>query len=144
MPSLISATETAFITGMLGNIFDTRARNIIIYKASLRIPAPYTPASMVYGFGESQQADAFTYQDVSGIYPVVVVYQKGVTIQDNSEIMSRISAKEVRIKVRKDTRDYINDGETKKYVFDQRTFYPNGEEIKINDQYWLFDLIETK
>jgi hypothetical protein len=146
MPSLISSTETDLITEIFDNIFDTRSRNIIIYKAPLKIPIsnPVDPSNFVFGFGESQQQDAFTYQQVTGIYPAVIIYQKGVTIQDNSEIMSRISQNEVRIKVRKDARDYINNGQTEKYTFDDRTFYSNGEEIEINGRYWLFDLIATK
>jgi len=143
MPSLISSSELAIITGSLGDVFDTRSRNIVVYKTSIKIPAAYDP-SAVYGFGEQQQSDAFTYQQVTGVYPAVIVYNKGTTILDNAEILSRISTLGARIKVRRDCRDYLNNGLTEKVTFDDRTFYTNGEESEINGQFWLFDLKATK
>jgi len=144
MPSLISASELVTISTTFDDIFDTRARTLIVYKTPIKIPAPYTESNMVFGFGESQKEDAFTYQQVTGVFPAVICNNKGVTILDNAEIMSRISSLEARIKVRKDCRDYINNGPTDKFVFDERTFYSQGEEININGQFWLFDLITTK
>ena len=145
MPSLISSSELAIITGTLNDVFDSRSRRLIVYKESTKISAPIDQSNMVFGFGESQQQDAFTYTEVTGVYPAVGIYSfKQENVKFNSEIMSRLLDGDLTIKVKKDCRDYINNGKIEKFVFDEETFLQNGEEIKISDQFWFFSLKETK
>jgi len=146
MPSLLSSTELSIITGTLSNVFDTRARRIVVYKESLKTLVSNPASNFVYGFGESQQADAYTYTEVTGVYPAVIKYitiDKG-EVEDHSEIMSRISEDRISIKVRQDCRDYINSGKTEKIICDDKTYFLDGEESKISDQFWFFNLIATK
>ena len=145
MPSLISSSELATIATTLDDVFDTRARRLVVYKESLKTSVPIDPANMVFGFGESQQQDAFTYTEVTGVYSAVGVYQlKQQNVQFQPEIMARILDGDLTIKVRQDCRDYINNGKVEKFLFDDQTFLQNGEEIKISDQFWLFSLKGTK
>jgi hypothetical protein len=147
MPSLISSTENTLITGIFSDIFDTRAKSIVIYKEPIKTTTSFNPSNLVYGFGESQQDDAFTYTQVTGVYPAVVIVgniKHPKNIEDNSELWSRLSQGEYSIKVKKDCRDYINNGKTEKITFDDKTCYLDGEEAKINDQYYMFALITTK
>lgn len=146
MPSLISSTELSIITGILSDVFDTRARSIIVYKEPIKTTISQGASNFVFGFGESQQQDAYSYTEVTGVYPAVVKYKtidQG-EVEDNSEIMARISEDEISIKVRKDCRDFINSGKTEKIVCDDKTYFLNGEESKINDRFWFFNLIATK
>ncbi len=146
MPSLISTSEMTIITGILSDVFDTRSRRIIVYKESEKTSVGVDPATLIYGFGESQQTDAYTYSEVTGVFSAVVKYKTidMGEIEDNSEMLVRISEDKISIKVRKDCRDFINNGKTEKILCDDKTYYVDGEESKINDQFWFFNLIATK
>jgi hypothetical protein len=146
MASLISAAEYAIITGVLSDVFDSRSRQIIVYKEPIKIAANPPSNELVFGFGESQQSDAFTYAEVTGVYQAVIKYKSidAGEIEDNSEIMARISEDKISIKVRKECRDFINNGKTEKIVCDDKTYFLDGEESKISNEFYFFSLIATK
>lgn len=148
MPSLISDTEKAVLTGIFGDIFDTFQRSIVVYKEPIKTAVQVNPSNFVYGFGESQAEDAYTYTQVTGVFPAVIRY--GNSPQDvtqNTDLNAYISAGEVNIKVRPDCRDFINNGLTEKIVFDDRTFTVDSEERKqmfLNSEFYIFKLKATK
>jgi len=148
MPSLISETEKNVLTGIFGDIFDTFQRPIIVYKSSIRTPVSVDTSNFVYGFGGSQGQDNFTYTEVTGIFPAVIRY--GLPPQEitqNADINAFISAGEVSIKVRKECRDFINDGKTEKIVFDDRTFAIDSDEKKqmfLNSEFFIYKLKAVK
>jgi hypothetical protein len=147
MPSLISQTEKDNLTGIFGDIFDTFCRQVIIYKEPLktRISA-YNPDNFVFGFGENQGEDGFTYTDVTGIFPATIRY-KSQDVDKNSDSNTEISQGEVSIKVKRDCRDFINSGKTEKIVLDARTFVLDGDEETrsfLDSEFWVFKLKATK
>jgi hypothetical protein len=146
MPSLVSTTERAILTGIFNNIFDTFQRPIIIYKEPIKTSVSVSPASMVFGFGESQGEDNFNYTEVSGIYPAVIRYQEQIT-DLNGDLNAFLSAGTVHVKVRGDCRDFINQGKNEKFVVDGRTFYLDGDEKKqtfLDSEFYIFSLKATK
>jgi hypothetical protein len=147
MPSLISETEKAVLTGIFGDIFDTFQRTIVVYKEPIKTQVSVLPANLVYGFGESQTEDAFTYTEVTGVFPAVIRYGGLQETTQNSDTNAMIAEGEVSIKVRKDCRDFINGGKTEKFIFDDRTFFLDSEEKKqtfLNSEFFIFKLKATK
>jgi hypothetical protein len=148
MPSLISTTERAVLTGIFNDIFDTFQRTIVVYKESLKTPVGNGLNDGLFGFGESQTQDAFTYSEVTGVFPAVVRYlsvEQPMTL--NPEIVTYIPGGEVTIKVRKDCREYINNGKTEKILIDERVFLLDGEERKqtfLDSEFWVFKLKTSK
>ena len=147
MPSLISPTERAVLTGIFDNIFDTFSRTIVVYKESTKVlNSSVDSSNFIFGFGESQSQDVYTYSEVTGVFPAVVRY-KHQNIELGAEITAYIPVGEVRIKVREDCRDFINNGKTEKIVFDDKTYVLDSEEKKrtfLDSQFWVFNLRTVK
>lgn len=148
MPSLISETEKAVLTGIFGDIFDTFQRSIVVYKEPIKTIVSVTPSNFVYGFGDSQAEDTYTYTEVTGVYPAVVRYgMQPQELTQNDDIKAFISAGEVTIKVRQDCRDFINLGKTEKIVFDNRTFFLDSDEKKqtfLSSEFYIYKLKAAK
>lgn len=146
MPSLISSNEKSILTGIFNNIFETFARQVVVYKESLKTRIPNNSGAFVFGFGDSQGEDSYVYTEVTGVYPAVIRYQDQNLIQ-NMDISQMISNGEVTIKVKKDCRNFINGGKTEKIVFDERTFFIDGDERKqtfLDSEFYIFKLKSTK
>lgn len=146
MPSLISDSERAILTGLFDNIFETFSRTITIYKESSKTELSFNPNNFILGFGENQGESAYSYSEITGVYPAVIRY-KHQNIELSKEIDVYIPIGEVSIKVRKDCRDFINNGKTEKIVFDDKTFILYSEEKKQNfldSNFWVFNLRTIK
>lgn len=147
MPSLISATERAVLTGIFDDIFDTFKRDIVIFKEPLQTTVTPQPTDGLFGFGPDQTNSLYDYTEVSGIYPAVIRYTPFQTTDIHPEIVAGISAGEVSIKVRRDARDFINTGKTTKIIVDGRTFLLDTDERKqsfLDSAYYVFYLKATK
>lgn len=125
MSSLVSASEKQVLTGLYHDTFDTFSRDIVIYKEPIKqalITGPTSPG--LIGFGDSQVETQYTYTAVSGVYPAIVRYantRKNIEIFEATNTMFPIG--EVIIKVRPDCYAFIENGQTDKFVFDDREFY---------------------
>lgn len=119
MPSLISADEIAFFTGQLGNHFDTFKQDIIINKEPLK-SVRNTEANQYFGYGETTSITDYDYQLVSGIYPAIVSYNRGVTQTRESLIKTKtfIPENSIQIKVQVDAKNYIQNGKTENIIVD--------------------------
>lgn len=151
MPSLITATERSNLTGIFNDIFDTFQRAIFIYKEPLKVPNPNArPESFAFGFGENQTEDAYTYIERTGVYPATIRY--AMSASDNT--FKRLPDTNVwipeggcSIKVKKECRDFINDGKTEKIIVDEKTYFLNSEERKqmfLDSEFWVFVLQPRK
>lgn len=153
MASLISATERVEILAIISGSFDTWSRNIVVFKEPLKTPVDVPPTNGLFGFGEmGQPSPSYTYEPRSGIFPAIIKYSDiEQNIAGNSplspEIMARIYWGPVSIKVRKDCRDYINDGPTKSFIIDGQTFLMDGDErlqTFQGSEYYIYQLRKTK
>lgn len=154
MSSLLSASETSGILSVFESSFDTWSRNITIFKEPLKTavsPAPSTQDNP-FGFEEHQQDELYTYTAVSGIYPAVIRYSD---IEGNlsekapllPEPLFHVYAGTINIKVRKDCRDFLNEGTTDRILVDGRTYLPESDERKqtfCNSEYYVFTLRKTQ
>jgi hypothetical protein len=154
MAGFISLTEQASILDTFETSFDTWSRNIIVAKEPIKTlvtPAPST-SNNIFGFGDSQQEEIYNISPKSGIFPAIVRYND---IERNPaqnsilspELLARIYSGPVSIKVRRDCRDYINDGETENIFIDGETYYLNSDErlqTYQGSEYYIFSLRRTK
>lgn len=132
MSSLVSNSEKQILTGLYRDTFDTFSRDIVIYKEPIRqelITGPSNP--QIFGFGDGQVQREYTYIPVSGVYPAIVRY---VNVRGNisaAEILKETNAfipiGDVIIKVKPDCYQFIEEGKTEKFVFDDREFYFDGK-----------------
>jgi hypothetical protein len=147
MPSLISPTERENLTGIFNDIFDTFHRRIVVYKEPTKVRTSYDPSNMVFGFGEQQTEEPYTYTQVTGVFPATIRYKQGERSKFASDIDALIPANGVSIKVRPDCRDFINDGKTEQIEVDGRIFKLDSEERKqafLDSNFYVFILKAVK
>lgn len=151
MPSLISPTERANLTGIFNDIFDTFQRTIVIYKESLKVPnSNALPENFAFGFGENQANDAYTYIERTGIYSATIRYATSASENAFKRLPDTnvwIPEGGCSIKVKRECRDFINDGKTEKVIVDEKTYYLNSEERKqmfLDSEFWVFVLQPRK
>jgi len=152
MASLISAAEQSGILAVFSGSFDTWSRNIVVFKEPLKTEVTPAPTAGLFGFGETQQDPVYTYTPRSGIYPAVIRYSDiERNVADNAllspEILARIYSGPISIKVRRDCRDYINDGPTERVIVDGQTFLMDSDErlqTYQGSEYYVFQLRKTK
>lgn len=146
--NLISSIELAGLISGFNDIHETFSSRLAVYKEPIKTAVSIDPTNFLFGFGESQAADAYTYTEVSGVYPATVRYSdpQGVNIDLNTDINSYISNGGCVVKVKQDARDFIMNGKTEKFILDNRTWYLDSEDTKsvfIDDKY-IFKLKATK
>ena len=121
MASLVSSGEKAALSGGFDDVLDTFKRDVTIYKASVKILSSVSEAN-IFGYGDASNQLNYTYTAETGVYPALIKYADEQTENYNSNLGAGISNGDVRIKVKKDCRDFINQGKTEKIEFDNRYF----------------------
>ena len=158
MASLFSPTEVTNMLSVFENSFDTWARTIVVYKEPLKVQVPNpNPSSNTFGFGDVQQDPMFTYiTPKTGVFQGIIrdgdiesstKQMAGVPLAP--EVMARILASPVSLKVRPDAAQFIEDGVTERIVdiISQETYLPNGRgclQTFQGSQYWIFPLRKTQ
>ena len=129
MPSLLSNTEIASITGAFGDVFDTFAKPIVVWKEPIKIVSDLN-LDFLYGYEDDASSSAtVTYQPVSGIFSGILsrrgkqadedqYYEEGFFLPDN----------QVRVKVEEDARNFINSGINERLVIDDKNYNIVGKE----------------
>tara|TARA_Y100001963_G_scaffold20685_1_gene26508 strand:+ start:1248 stop:1691 length:444 start_codon:yes stop_codon:yes gene_type:complete len=122
MPSLLTSSEKANLTGILGDVYDTFSREIVVYKEPTK-KVTTIDESFLYGYEDVSNIVNYNYIPQSGKFDATVKYNLNQDTSDDININgASISEGMVRIKVREDCKDYIEDGTTEKIVFDGASF----------------------
>jgi hypothetical protein len=142
MPSLLTDSEIVGITGAFGDVFDTFAKRVIIWKEPKKIISDLN-LNFLYGYeDDASSSAAVTYEAVSGIYSGLMSrqgkrgdddrhYSAGFFLPDN----------QVRVKVEGDARDFINSGINERLVIDDKNYNIVGKEQQIDfltKKYFVF------
>lgn len=146
MANLLSPSEITSIRQAFNDIHQTFSRPLIVYKEPLKTLVAANPTNFVYGFGETQGENQYTYTQVSGVYPCTVRYGPQ-NLELNSEISSYVADGEVLVKVQEDCKNFIEVGKTEKLILDSRTFILKGEASNttfLPSGMYLFRLVATK
>lgn len=122
MASLLTDIEIANSTGVLGDLFDTFSRPIIVYKEPKKIINQISTNSMP-GYGEAAIKTNITYIPVSGVFNAKVKYNPKQDLELLPELKSRLSKGVVKIKVEREARDFIvKNGKTEKVMIDNKPY----------------------
>ena len=129
MASLLSATEIASITGAFGDVFDTFAKQVVVWKEPVKVVSDLN-LDFLYGYEDDASSTAsVTYQAVSGVYSGIIsrqgkkgdddqYYEAGFFLPDN----------QIRLKVEEDARIFINSGVNERLVIDDKSYNIVGKE----------------
>jgi hypothetical protein len=159
MASLISSVEQASILATFEASFDTWSRAITVFKEATKTEASPIPSttSNLFGFGEAQQEASYTYSAAlsqvfqgvirDGDIAVASAQAKGMML--SPEILARILASPISLKVRKDCSDFIENGPTERIV-DNKTgevYLLNGHrclQTYQGSEYYVYPLRKTQ
>lgn len=139
MASLLSDTDKAYFTGVLGDLFDTFKRTITVHKEPQK--KIVNPALDIYaGYAETSTVGNIEYVHVSQVFDAMISYvdrsQSSLDSDLNVNIPKNAS---VRIKVKDDCRNYIKNGRTEKIEIDGKSFNVIGRDsVKYNFGYYLY------
>ena len=107
--NLVQGSVKTDFTGAFGNHFDTFSDgvNITVFKEPIQVIG--TPIDDNYA-GYENSNPSITYIPVSGVFPAIKVFKKGG--DDSYSIQTKVRNPEqiIRIKVKPDARDYIENG----------------------------------
>ncbi len=149
MSSLLSTSQISAHTGIFSRHFDTFSANntLIVHKEPLKTYTVATGDSNYFGYGETSNLDNVTYTPVSGAFPFIRVFDKGLNSAKGApEVQTKFGASSVKIKVKQDAREFIKNGKNEKFEFDGLVFNDIGEESVQNYlgiKYYYFTLIST-
>ena len=122
MPSLLTDIEIANATGVLGDLFDTFSRPIVVFKEPKKVINQVATNSLP-GYGEAAIKQNITYIPVSGTFEAKIKYNPKQDLELLPELKSRVSKGIVKIKVEREARDFIvKNGKTEKIMVDNKPY----------------------
>ena len=131
MASLLTSTETSNLVSILGDVFDTFKRDIVIHKSPKKVISQINE-SQLFGYGEAANPVNYTYTPQSGVYSAKISYIENKANEYVQDFQSNIDRNIVRMKVQKDAKDYIEEGTTENVTFDGKTFNLMGDHMVKN------------
>lgn len=146
MASLISNSEKKVLSGVFDDIFDTFKRDIVVYKEPVKTLNSISEAA-IFGYGDSSNQTNYTYTSQTGVYSAIIRYTDNQQENYNQNLGAGFSAGDVRIKVKKDCRDFIEGGKTEKITFDNKNWNVGSEDsVKrfLDSEFYVYYLERTK
>tara|TARA_Y100000361_G_scaffold54576_1_gene47599 strand:+ start:141 stop:590 length:450 start_codon:yes stop_codon:yes gene_type:complete len=131
MASLLTSTETTNLVGILGDVFDTFKRDVVIHKSPKKVISQINE-SQLFGYGEAANPVNYTYTPQSGVYSAKISYIENKANEYIQDFQSNIDSNLVRMKVQGDAKDYIESGTTENITFDDKTFNLLGDHMVKN------------
>tara|TARA_Y100001972_G_C7585511_1_gene293572 strand:+ start:183 stop:623 length:441 start_codon:yes stop_codon:yes gene_type:complete len=146
MASLVSSGEKAALSGVFDDVFDTFKRDITIYKEPIKTLNSISEAN-IFGYGDASNQLNYTYTSETGVFPALIKYSDEQQENYYSDLAGGISKGDVRIKVKKDCRDFIEGGKTEKVEFDDKTWNVTSEDSVrrfLDSEFFVYYLTRTK
>jgi hypothetical protein len=149
MPSLLTEVEKNNLTPLLEDLFDTFARDIVINKEPKKVIINSSTSSLI-GYGDESNQENFTYVPEQKTFKAKVKYQNAQDLEPSTTLQGfpvPFTEGLVKIKVRKDAKDYISDGKTENIEIDGKRFNIVTEAaVKkfFNVTFYVYFLKETK
>jgi len=146
MASLLSTTERANLTSIFTDIFDTFKRTVTVHKEPKKIITTINESAL-FGYSDSSNVVNYSYESVSSSFDATIRYVESA--RDDyfaKDLNSYIEGTLVRIKVKKDAKDYIESSPTEKLTFDNKNFKVVGNDtVKtfLDSTFYVFYLKEA-
>ena len=121
MADLLSTQDKAFFQSSLLDLFDTFSRDLIVHKEPTKV-IQSSAVELLPGYGESSKPENITYTPVNETHKAMISYGKKQDTSADQTVGIITPGGEVKIKVKKDTRDYIMYGKTVKIEIDEKSF----------------------
>lgn len=144
--SLLSQTEIANYTGSLYDHFLTFRKEIIIYKEpteSYSLPS----VDLIMGYNNESNSNNVTYTQVSGIYSGIKVGPDKLGSEPMTIVGADRNKENSYIKVEKDCADFIDRGNTERFVIDEIS-YKKASNRKVKDylglKFYVYDIEQIK
>jgi len=139
---LFTSREIIDFHAAVNSHFDTFKRNIIIHKEPKKNILNQNSYNLL-GYYENPEAE-ITYVTENKCFPAIIKYDPGAKdLEGIIDLTTKTYKQIVKIKVKSDAKDYINNGLTEKITFDDKTFKVISPEIPRNYQglkYYCFYL----
>lgn len=125
MSNLLSTTEITSLTGQFNSLWDTLSQftQIVVNKEPIKTITNANTNSNLPGYSTPPNQQNVTYTPVSGIFPAIAMYDKpakpGETLQ---EVKVSFGKGKIRIKVKPDAAEYINNGTTENIILNSQTY----------------------
>lgn len=143
--SYLDANTINSLTGALDMHFSTFSGAITIWKEPIKIFVS-SDAPVYAGFGNESLEANYTFEQISGIYPAKISYAATATKQDLKDLAISIPDNGVRIKVKEDCKDFIENGKTELIQIDGQS-YNNaswvGTQNYLGLKYYFYHLQRT-
>lgn len=149
MPSLLSEVEKNNLTPLLEDLFDTFARDIIVHKEPKKVILNQSTNSLI-GYEDDSNQDNFTYIPEQQTFKAKIKYENAQDIEAARTLEgfpNLLTQGIVKIKVRKDAKDYISDGKVERIEIDGKSFnLITDAAVKkfFNVTFYVYFLKETK
>lgn len=147
MASLISDSEKQVLSGVFNDVFDTFKREVVVYKEPVKTITTINEAAL-FGYSEESNISNYSYVAESGSFHAIIKYQDKQDENYYSEMGAPLPVGEVRIKVKRDCRDYINNGhKTEKLVFDDKSWnIVSDDSVKrfLDSEFYVYYLERAK
>ena len=150
MPSLISDTEKANLTGIFGDIFDTFSREIYIYKQPQKVvPSGVTiNTAFIFGYEQGTWDTEYTYEYSSGVYPAVIKYDSRLESPDYGDMGVDQPVVVGSIKVKENAKTFIEDDRpVERVTVDGKDFKIVGQgrlQAFLNSKFYIFRIESLK
>ena len=146
--SLLSDEEKNQIQNAYGTFFETFRHTITVHKSSEVIVADIN-LDQVFGYNEDANPQNYTYEHKSQDFDALIIYpfRGDQGLQVMTEMAAYIPEGEVRIKVCKPCKEYIQEGKTEKIVVKGKNYTLISTEAEVNNiltGYYIFKLKEIK
>ena len=147
MADLLSTADREFFQDILGDLFDTFKRTILIHKEPIK--KIINPALDVYaGYAEDSTQNNIEYIHQNREFEALVSHLGRSNASFDSEINVQVPKNaSVRIKLKSDARDYIMKGKTERLEIDGNSYNIIGNEsLRYNFGFklYVFYLEQTK
>ena len=126
MSSYLTTTNIESLTGSFYRLWETMAySSVIVHKEPIRTLT--APSGVTWaGFEESSNPDNYSYQVVTGIFPVII--KDGNKPSNGKELDGlniKLTTEQVIIKVQRDARDFLESSKTEKLELNDGRVYNN-------------------
>jgi hypothetical protein len=132
-------------TSAYDDFFNYFKKEVLVYKTPKKTVADVS-LSFLYGYGTDSNGDNYTFTPVSGIFSGLAVYGANVNDRDLFQADVRIPDNNLRLKVTKEARDYIDNGVNEAVEIDGKKYFIKSSETKevfLTNNYFVYILEEA-
>lgn len=121
MADLLSNKDKVSFQGSVLDLFDTFSRSIVIHKEPIK-KITQVNVNLLPGYGNSSAPTNIEYIPRSQSFRAIIDYKgkQSVSLENDAGIL--VPKGGISIKVKEETKNYINDGKTEKIIIDDKTF----------------------